>query len=66
MDKAKIYFAERNKYGAVVVYGSKGIKHYYGYSIAEAKRRYREDTRIFINHRRRKMPNKMITEAEVE
>ena len=54
MDKAKIDFAEINKYGAVVVYGSEGIKHYYGYTIAEAKRKYREDTRIFKNHRRRK------------
>lgn len=57
MDKAKIDFAEINKYGAVVVYGSEGIKHYYGYTISEAKRLYREDARIFKNHRRRKNAN---------
>lgn len=54
MDKAKIDFAEINKYGAVVVYGSEGIKHYYGYTISEAKRLYREDTRIIKNHGRRR------------
>ena len=52
MDKAKIDFAEVNIHGAVVVYGSEGIKHYYGYTMAEAKRKYRNDTRIFQNRRR--------------
>ena len=57
MDKAKIDFAEINKYGAVAVYGSEGIKHYYGYTISEAKRLYREDTRIIKNHGRRRKRN---------
>lgn len=53
MDKVKIDFVEQNyKYDVVTVYGSEGIKHYHGYTIEEAKRKYREGTLIFKNHRR--------------
>lgn len=35
-EKAKVFFIDRNVHGAWVVYGSEGIKHYYGYTMAEA------------------------------
>ena len=47
----KIFFAERNIRGAVVVYGSGGIKQYYGYTIKEAKEKYKADCekKWFVN-----------------
>lgn len=41
MDGA-IFFVERNIYGAWVVYGTEGVKQYYGYTKAEAEALYRE------------------------
>ena len=41
MDGA-IFFVERNIYGACVVYGTEGVKQYYGYTKAEAESLYRE------------------------
>lgn len=45
-----VYFMEKNIHGAWVVYGALGVRQYYGYSKAEAKRRYTEEAkqRIFI------------------
>lgn len=47
-----IYFAEKNIHGAWVVYGVDGIKQYYGYTKAEAIRKYKEDCRIITNKSR--------------
>ena len=40
-----IQFVERNARGAWVVYGADGSKQYYGYTTAEAIRRYQEDSK---------------------
>lgn len=47
--KGIVWFVERNIRGAWVVYGIDGIKQYYGYSKAEAVRRYKADCRVVIN-----------------
>lgn len=39
----KIFFTERNIHGAWVVYGSDGIKQYYGYTKRQAIERYQKD-----------------------
>lgn len=44
-----IYFMEKNKYGAWVVYGVDGVKQYYYYTKAEAKKKYIEDCNVFVN-----------------
>lgn len=44
MDGA-IFFAERNIHGAWVIYGTEGVKQYYGYTKAEAESLYRESYR---------------------
>lgn len=36
-----IYFMEKNHYGAWVVYGTEGIKQYYGYTKKQAETMYR-------------------------
>lgn len=41
-----IHFVEKNIRGAWVVFGVDGIKQYYGYTKAEAIRRYKEDCKI--------------------
>jgi hypothetical protein len=43
--KANIYFTERNIHGAWVVYGSEGIKQYYGYTKRQAIERYKQDAK---------------------
>lgn len=40
-----VHFAERNTAGAWAVYGSEGVKQFYGYTKAEAIRRYKEASR---------------------
>ena len=50
-EKAKIFFAERNIRGAWVVYGSEGVKQYYGYSKSQSKKMYQESGRTFVNRR---------------
>ena len=44
MDGA-IFFTERNIYGAWVIYGTEGVKQYYGYTRGEAEALYRESYR---------------------
>lgn len=44
-----IHFVERNIHGAWVVYGLAGVKQYYGYTKAEAKRLYKESCNIIVN-----------------
>ena len=48
-----IYFAELNHRGAWTVYGSEGIKQYYGYTKAEALARYRGSCRTITNRSNR-------------
>lgn len=43
MKRSIINLVEKNIHGAWVVYGSIGLKQYYGYSKAEAVRRYKEE-----------------------
>ena len=40
-----IFFSERNIHGAWVVYGTEGVKQYYGYTKAESEALYRESYR---------------------
>lgn len=40
-----IFFSERNKSGAWVVYGRLGIRQYYGYTKAEAEEKYKAECR---------------------
>lgn len=47
----EIYFTEINVHGAVVVYGTEGIRQYYGYGKKEAERQYRDDARTVINEK---------------
>ena len=49
--KAKIFFIERNIRGAWVVYGSEGIKQYYGYTKQQAKNMYQQSGKTFVNRR---------------
>lgn len=37
-----IFFAEQNIHGAWVVYGSEGVKQYYGYTKAQAIEKYKK------------------------
>ena len=47
-----ILFIERNIRGAVVIYGALGVRQYYDYSVAEARRRYIADCKstFITNH----------------
>lgn len=47
--KATIYFIERNIRGAWVVYGSEGIKQYYGYTKRQAIEMYKQDAKSVYN-----------------
>ena len=38
MSKNKIYFIDKNIHGAIVIYGAIGIKQYYYYTQAQAKK----------------------------
>ena len=40
-----VYFVERNIHGAWVVYGSEGVKQYYGYTKKQAVELYRSSNR---------------------
>ena len=40
-----IYLVEKNIRGAWVVYGSEGVKQYYGYTKAQAIRLYKESAK---------------------
>lgn len=46
-----IYFTEKNIRGAWVVYGTNGVKQYYGYTKRQAEKMYKEETKqkIIIN-----------------
>lgn len=44
-----VFFIEKNIHGAWVVYGMDGVKQYYGYSKAEAKRRYLDEYKVIVN-----------------
>lgn len=39
----QIYFSEKNIHGAWVVYGTLGVKQYYGYTKAEAEQLYKTE-----------------------
>ena len=48
--KQNIFFMEKNLHGAWVVYGIAGIRQYYYYTKAQAKKLYlNECKKIFIN-----------------
>lgn len=46
--KNNVHLVEKNVHGAWVVYGAIGVKQYYGYSKAEAVRRYKEECKNTI------------------
>lgn len=52
INRGIIFFIETNVYGAVVIYGAYGVKQYYGYTKAEAKKKYLESDHIFTNQKR--------------
>ena len=43
-----IFFMEKNIRGAWVVYGIDGIKQYYGYTKAQARKKYIEDCKTIV------------------
>ena len=43
--KSYIDFTERNRYGAVVIWGAIGIRQYYFMNEREARKRYNEEAR---------------------
>ena len=43
-----VHFAKRNTAGAWTVYGTEGVKQYYGYTKAEAIRKYKEASREIV------------------
>lgn len=50
-EKAKVFFIDRNIHGACVVYGSEGVKQYYGYTKQQAKSMYQQSGKTFVNRR---------------
>ena len=50
-EKAKVYFIDKNVHGAFVVYGSEGVKQYYGYTKSQALEAYRQAGKTFVNRR---------------
>lgn len=50
-EKAKIFFISQNLRGAYVVYGSEGVKQYYGCTKEQAKKQYQSSGRTFLNRR---------------
>lgn len=38
-----VFVVERNVHGAWAIYGSLGVRQYYGYTKAEAVRKYKEE-----------------------
>ena len=51
-EKAKIFFISQNLRGAYVVYGSEGVKQYYGYTKVQAKALYQQSGKTFVNRRK--------------
>ena len=49
-----VFFAERNLRGAWAVYGSLGVRQYYGYTKKEAIQKYNEEANKQIISARRK------------
>lgn len=52
-EKAKIFFISQNLRGAYVVYGSEGVKQYYGCTKEQAKKQYQSSGRTFVNKERK-------------
>lgn len=50
-EKAIVFFVEKNIHGGYVVYGSEGIKQYYGVTKAQAKKLYQQSGKTFVNRR---------------
>ena len=50
-EKAKVFFIDKNIHGAFVVYGSEGVKQYYGCTKAQVQEKYRQEGKTFINRR---------------
>ena len=50
-EKAKVFFIDRNIHGAYVVYGSEGVKQYYGCTKQQAKSMYQQSGKTFVNRR---------------
>lgn len=48
-----VFFMEKNIHGAWVVYGTEGVKQYYGYTKAEARKKYIEKCKTICEIRRR-------------
>lgn len=46
-----IFFIEKNIHGAWVIYGELGVRQYYGYTKAQARKMYIESSNIIINER---------------
>lgn len=46
-----IYFSEKNIHGAWVVYGTIGVRQYYGYTKRQAEKMYREQVKneVIVN-----------------
>lgn len=47
--QATIFFVEKNIHDAWVIYGSDGIKQYYGYTKKEAIKKYKDNCKTFVN-----------------
>lgn len=47
-----ITMIEQNYHGGWVIYGAYGIKQYYGYTKAQAKKMYLESDKIYVNIRK--------------
>ena len=50
-EKAKIFFIGKNLRGAYVVYGSEGVKQYYGLTKEQAKKQYQSSGKTFVKRR---------------
>lgn len=57
---AYIFFSEYNKSAGIAVYGVLGVKQYYGYTKAEAEKRYKEEAKrtVFYNEGKSNVKNK--------
>lgn len=51
INRNAVFFMEKNIYGAWVVYGTEGVKEYYGYTKAEAKKKYIEKCKTIVNQK---------------
>lgn len=59
-----IHFAERNTAGAWAVYGTEGVKQFYGYTKAEAIRKYNEASREIIARTEHRGAHPLIADKE--